>query len=253
MHSNIRHAHVFSDAFLIGFIMVALMTVVLPDVALAQQGARSVVAGVGVPKGAVSVSDSAITSGMGRLIAAGASEFKLPARIGGDGSAEVHTWSGSAYKPGCAPFLQTLLQSALTEAGYVVTRVDSSSENTPNAFDEEAYGTGWLNLGSADPRHQYFHATNAKKGETVVGVWFDQESRNRLVLVLGKAGFAAAPTETTVPEIRDPNVWVVNDLKNAAKGMPPATLPTFPKLAAKPKMVRSMIKDASGKPIAGRN
>ncbi|MBC7805602.1 MAG: hypothetical protein H7145_05570, partial [Akkermansiaceae bacterium] len=114
MHSNIRHAHVFSDASLIGLIMVALMPVALLDVALAQQDAKSVVAGASVTKGAVSVSDSAITSGMGRLITAGASEFKLPARIGGDGSAEVHTWSGSAYKPGCAPFLQALLQSALT-------------------------------------------------------------------------------------------------------------------------------------------
>lgn len=233
------------------FTLIGLMGLAATNVAQARQGATSAVDGVAVPKGAALVTDPGVTSGLGRLIAAGASEFKLPARPGGAGNAEVYTWSGAAYKPGRAPFMQTLLQSALTEAGYVVTKVDSSSENTPNAFDEEAYGTGWMGLGSADPRHAYFHATNAKKGETIVGVWFDQESQNRLVLVLGKAGFAGAPSETKVPEVSDANVWLVKDLKNATKGMPSQTLPAFLKLAAKPKMVRGMIKDGSGKPIAG--
>ncbi len=147
--------------------------------------------------------------------------------------------------------MQTLLQSALTEAGYSVKTVDSSSENTPNIFDNDAYGTDWMDLGVTDPRPAFFHATNTKKGETLVGVWIDQESKNRLVLVLGKAGFAGAPTETTIPDVTDPNIWVVKDLKNATKGMPPAPMPVFPKMTAKPGTVRGVIKDGTGKPIAG--
>jgi hypothetical protein len=231
--------------------LVALVSVTTPGVAYARQGAVSPVTGVAIPKGATPVSDPAITSGLGRLIAAGAVDFKLPPRPGGPGSAEVYTWSGAAYKPGRAPFMQTLLQSALTQAGYVVTNVDSSSENTPNTFDEEAYGTGWMKPWPADPRAVFFHATNAKKGDTIIGVWFDQASQNRVILVLGKAGFAGAPAETKVPEVSDPNVWLVKDLKDATKGMPSAPIPTFPKIAAKPKMVRGMIKDGAGKPIAG--
>lgn len=251
MYSKIDRALHFLTTPLVAASLVTLLSAASPGIAHARQAGVSSVAGVAVPKGATAVSDPAITSGMGRLMAAGAVEFKLPPRPSGPGNAEVYTWDGAAYKPGRTAFMQTMLQSALTQAGYVVTNVDSSSENTPNVFDEDAYGTGWMKLWTADPRPVFFHATNAKKGDTIVGVWFDQENQKRIVLALGRAGFAGVPDETRAPDVTDPNVWLVKDLKDAAKGMPAVPLPAFPKLAAKPRMVRGMIKDGAGKPIAG--
>jgi hypothetical protein len=133
-------------------------------------------------------------------VADGAKEFKLPPRPGGPGKAEVYFWTGSAYKPGRAPFMRTLLQNALTEAGYDNYKlVDPSMDNTPNAFKDYEYGTGALDFVPADARHLYFYATSAKTGKSVVGAWFDQESKNRLVLVLGEAGTVSAPAETKIP------------------------------------------------------
>jgi hypothetical protein len=207
--------------------------------------------GVALPKGAARQNDAALTSGLGRLVADGAKEFKLPARPGGPGSAEVFFWTGAAYKPGRAPFMRTLLENALAEAGYTYQLVDPAMDNTPNAFKDYEYGTGPLNLVPADARHLYFYGTSVKKGKTVVGAWFDQPSQNRLVLVLGEAGFAGAPAETRVPTVAGPDVWLVKNLKNATQGMPPAPLPAFPKMTPKPGTVRGMVKDGAGKPIAG--
>jgi hypothetical protein len=214
-------------------------------------GGVSRLTGVALPKGAARQNDAALTSGLGRLVADGAKEFKLPARPGGPGSAEVFFWTGAAYKPGRAPFMRTLLENALAEAGYTYQLVDPASDNTPNAFKDYEYGTGPLNLVPADARHLYFYGTSVKKGKTVVGAWFDQPSQNRLVLVLGEAGFAGAPAETRVPTVAGPDVWLVKNLKNATQGMPPAPLPAFPKMTPKPGTVRGMVKDGAGKPIAG--
>jgi hypothetical protein len=185
-------------------------------------------------------------------VADGAKEFKLPPRPGGPGKAEVYFWTGSAYKPGRAPFMRTLLQNALTEAGYDNYKlVDPSMDNTPNAFKDYEYGTGALDFVPADARHLYFYATSAKTGKSVVGAWFDQESKNRLVLVLGEAGTVSAPAETKIPDVSGPDVWLVKNLKNATQGMPPAPLPSFPAMTPKPGTVRGRVLDGGGKPIVG--
>jgi hypothetical protein len=181
---------------------------------------------------------------------AGAKEFRLPPPER-SGDAEVYFWTGSSYKEGRARFVLTQIQSALTDAGYTVTSVNSSSENTPNVFDEDAYATGDLGVVPADPRPEYFHATNVEKKQTIVCMFLDQASRNRLVLAMGVAGFAGAPKISAAPAVNDPNVWVVKDFTDAGKGMPAPPTPSFAKMAPKPRTVRGMVKDGSGKPIAG--
>lgn len=221
--------------------------------ALAQDAVAGVspVAGVALPKGAALQNDAEMAAGLGKLVADGAKEFKLPPRPDGPGNAEVYFWTGAAYKPGRAPFLRTQLENALTRAGYTVKFVDPGSDNTPNAFKDYEYGTGPLNLVPGDARHMYFYATSVAKGKSIVGAWFDQESQNRLVLAMGDAGFAGAPAETKLPDVAGPGVWLVKNLKHATEGMPSPSLPAFPKLAKKPGTVRGIVKDGSGKPIAG--
>lgn len=213
--------------------------------------AQSPSAGIAIPKGASPVNDSALRSGFGRFAAAEAQEFKLPARSGGPATADVFFWTGANYKSSRAPFVRAQLQNALTAAGYVFTEVDPSSENTPNPFDTDAYATGPLDLSPADGRGFYFHATNPEKKRTIVGVWLNQESQNRLVLAMGEVGYNAAAAPTKAPDTVEPGAWLVRDLANATKGMPAPPLPTFPKLAPKPGTVRGVALDGSGKPIAG--
>lgn len=208
----------------------------------------SSVAGVGVPKGGASVSESGTTSGMGRLLADGAKLFNLPS--GGNGKAEVYFWSGENYKAGRARFMMSLLNSNLTEAGYTVTEVDGFVDNTPNMFDEEKYGVAnALNIGYGK-KAQYFHATNPETKKTLVGMWLDQEDQKRVVLAIAGAGFAAGPAATHVPDVPD-GMWLVKDFKDASKGLPVPALPAFPKLAPKPRTVRGLIKDVGGRPVAG--
>ena len=223
-----------------------------PTLPTSNSSGVSGVAGVALPKGAARQNDAALTSGLGRLVADGAKEFKLPPRAGGPGKAEVYFWTGAAYKPGRAPFLRTLLQNALTEAGYDNYKlVDPAMDNTPNAFKDYEYGTGALDFVPADARHLYFYATSAKTGKSVVGAWFDQQSKNRLVLVIGEAGTLSAPAETNIPDVSGPDVWLVKNLKNVTQGMPPAPLPSFPKMTPKPGTVRGRVLDGGGKPIVG--
>ncbi len=232
--------------------MTSVVTPALPAFAIAAEQGTSDIAGVALPKGSARWNDGGLSSGLGRLLDAGAKEFNLPTRPGGPGKAEVYTWSGASYKEDRAPFMYTLLQNALTEAGYTYTLVDGSVENTPNAFDTDAYGTEPLDLAPFEGRPQYFRANNPKKGKTIVGVWFNQPSKKRLVLALGEVGFAGAPVVTKAPEIaNDPTVWLVKDLKNATAGMPAPPLPAFQKLAKKPRTVRGLVLDGGGKPIAG--
>jgi hypothetical protein len=147
-----------------------------PPAAWAQENSSSSLTGISLPKGASRVTSGSLPSGMGRLMAAGAKEFKLPEPQNPSSKAEVYFWTGSSYKEGRGRFVLTQLQSALTEAGYTITSVDPSVENTPNIFDEEAYGTGELDLGLADPRVVFFHATNVEKKQTIVGMFLDQQS-----------------------------------------------------------------------------
>ncbi len=222
----------------------------LPLPVQAQEGITSSITGVAIPKGASRVSRGSLTAGMGRLMAGGAKEFNLPVPDK-TGDAEVYFWTGSSYKEGRARFLYTQLESALSEAGYTVTQIDDSYQNTPNVFDEDKYGTAGLNHSSGDARPVFFHANNVEKNQTIVGVWLDQQSTKRLVLALGEVGFAGAPKVSRAPAITDPNVWLVKDFKNAGKGMPAPPMPAFAKMAPKPKTVRGMVKDGSGKPISG--
>lgn len=234
-----------------GTVPVLVSTLIaLPSVSWAQEGGTSPLTGVSIPKGASRVPRGSLTAGMGRLMAGGAREFKLP-EPEKPADAEVYFWTGSNYKEGRARFLYTQLESALTEAGYTVTQVDDSYQNTPNVFDEEKYGTAGLDHSSGDARPVFFHANNVEKQQTIVGVWLDQQSKSRLVLALGAVGFAGAPKVSKAPAINDPNVWIVKDFKNASKGMPAPPMPSFAKMAPKPKTVRGMVKDGSGKPIAG--
>jgi hypothetical protein len=234
-----------------GTIPVSVSTLIaLPLPVQAQEGMSSPTTGVAIPKGASRVPKGSLTAGMGRLMTGGAKEFNLPVPDK-TGDAEVYFWTGSNYKQDRARFLYTQLESALTEAGYTVTQIDDSYQNTPNVFDEEKYGTAGLDHSSGDARPVFFHANNVDKKQTIVGVWLDQQSKNRLVLSLGAVGFAGAPKVSKAPAISDPNVWVVKDFKNAGKGMPAPPMPTFAKMAPKPRTVRGMVKDGSGKPIAG--
>jgi hypothetical protein len=234
-----------------GAIPISVFTLAgLPLPAQAQEGTVSQITGAAIPKGASRVPRGSLTAGMGRLMTGGAREFKLP-EPEKSGDAEVYFWTGSNYKEGRARFLYTQFESALTEAGYTVTQVDDSYQNTPNVFDEDKYGTAGLSHSSGDPRPVFFHANNVEKKQTIVGVWLDQQSKSRLVLAVGEVGFAGAPKVSKAPTISDPDVWVVKDFKNAGKGMPAPPMPAFSKMAPKPRTVRGMVKDGSGKPIAG--
>jgi hypothetical protein len=197
------------------------------------------------------MSNASLSSGMGRLLADGAKEYKLPPRQGGPGDAEVYSWTGASYKPSRTPFVRTLLQSALTSAGYTYREIDPSYENTPNIYADHLYGTGALDIALVDGRPVHFYATNPKAGKTVVGVWIDQPSHNRLVLALSAAGGVDAPTETKAPPVSGADMWLVKDLMHATKGMPQPPMPAFPKLAARPRTVRGVVLDGSGKPIVG--
>jgi len=157
--------------------------------------------------------------GLGKLMADGAEEFKLPLRQDGPGDAEVYFFTGSAYKTDRLPFIKTMLQNALAEAGCAYTEVDSQSENTPNAFKDYEYGIGPLHLatilpGGGPPSH------------------FHTDEDEMFLIVAGT------------------DVWLVKDALHATLGMPPAHLPAFPKLSAKRGTVRGVVEDGSGRRCA---
>jgi len=219
-----------------------------PRAAYAQEVAASAIARVPLPKGAVKFGDGALAAGLGRLTSDGAEMWGLPRKAG---NAEVYVWDGPRYKPGRTAFTVAVLQGALEEAGYTYRAIDWGSENVPKAFDDHAYNTGAMNLQPVDGIPNYFTAVDAAKGRAVVGGWFDQKSQKRLILVIGPAGSLDAPTATKVPDLADPDAWLVKNLKNAAEGLPAAPMPAFPKLAKKPGFVRGLVKDAAGRPISG--
>lgn len=234
-------------------ILLSTPLIVAPKMAVAQEGSvSSPLAGVSLPKGATRHKDAGLESGLGRLLTATAKTFNLPAPDGGSGTAEVYFWTGANYRKDRASFVYAQLQNALESTGYTYTQVEAGGAvEVPNAFETETFGTAPLDLMPFDPVAVYFRATNVKKGKTIVGVWFHQETHKRFVLALSECGFAGAPTRTNTPTINDPNVWLVKDLKNATSGMPTALLPAFPKLVKKPGTVRGMVKDSKGKPIVG--
>ena len=220
----------------------------LPSAAYAQASTSSV-AGVAVPKGAVRNTDAGLSDGLGKMLAQGAVEFHLPVS-NGNSRAEVWFWGESTYKEGRSQFMETMLRSALTEAGYTLTNVDAHVENIPNRFDNDAYHLESLDFAIFGDRAQFFHATNSQTKRTIVGFWIDQPAHKRVVLALSEAGFAAGPGETHVPEVTSPDTWLVKNLKNAGQGLPTPPLPAFPKIAGKPGVVRGIVLDGSGKPIA---
>ncbi len=218
----------------------------------AQAGATtSSVAGVALPKGAARVSDSSLVKGMSNFMAAGAKDFKIPQKSGGQGTAEVYFWDGENYKAGRARFMMTMFKSALTEAGYQITDIDPFVDNIPNIFEEENFGTAALNLAYNDDKPAFFHATNPQTKRTLVGMWLNQASRSRVVFAVAEVGYAALASQTKAPDVTGENVWLVKDFKDASKGLPAPPMPTFPKLAPKPRTVRGVVKDAGGKPLAG--
>ena len=229
--------------------VLAVATALTAPTTVRAQTPASSVAGVTVPKNATVVSDGGLKTGLGRLLSDGAKVWQIPQKQGGPDRAEVYFWTGDSYKQGRSKFMMTMLESALTEAGYTVHNVEWWHENTPKIFDEDAYATGSLNL-SYSTRPLYFHATNPKKKQSIVGVWIDQENEKRVVLALTTVGFAGAASKTVAPEVTGPDVWLVKDFKNAGKGMPTPPLPTFPKISGKPGVVRGIVLDGGGKPLA---
>lgn len=248
--SGLSFAHQIVSILIASHIVVAGVAVSMttPRPAFAQTGGASRHAGVSVPRGAESVSDRKLTAGMGRFLGnSTAKHFDLPEQAG---NAEVYFWTGANYKPGRFGFARTQMQEALTSAGYTYREL-GDADNKPNPYEEE-WDMEALDFQPVDGRPTFFAATNSKTRVTVVGVWFDQASHKRMVLGIARAGFVAEEKrENILPDIAGPNTILVKDLNNAMKGVPPPPMPAFPKMTARPKTASGMVKDGSGKPIAG--
>lgn len=248
MQKTIHRIHLYATLATLPLLSGSLLTATPPATAQ-EAGTTSRIAGVALPRGGEPVRDQKLAGGMSKMLNDAAKEVELTP---GDGKAEVLFWTGAAYKPGRAPFTRTLLQNALTEAGYTYKEFTENDIYRTNRFDDEAYGlASALQFSSIDPRDVFFQATHPGKRQTLMGVWINQEEQKRLVLGLVPVGFSAGPVATKVPEVTDPNTFLVQDLLNATRGMPARPNPAFPRMTPKPGVVRGMVKDGSGKPIAG--
>jgi hypothetical protein len=213
-------------------------------------GTASRLAGVSVPFRPDAVNNNTLGGNFSKFLAVFATEKK---QTPGDGPAEVFFWSGDRYKEGRAAVIQTAFKKNLTAAGYTVTNYDKS-EVYASPFGEEIGlsaddGPGTINVSPFD-RQDIFVATNPKLGRSIVGVWFDQKNRGRLVLGIAATGFVAPKKEAPLPALPS-GALLVTDKHDTMKGQPVGPMPSFPQMSPKPGRVRGMVKDASGKPLAG--
>ncbi len=235
--------------------VVALAAVAVAVATLPMAGTGAVPQGgavrLPIPASAKAVEAGAARETLGRLLAGWAAERELGGA--GEGPAEVYTWAGAAYKPGRAAAARAALQRGLAAAGYQYQEFHRE-EVRVNPFDE-SFGLGEdggpLHITFWD-QQTYWVATNPQKRETLVGVWFDQETtEKRLVLATARAAFKAPPKEVPLPNVADPNALLVRDPNDAMRGAPGLKTPAFAKLVPKPGRVRGYVKDAAGKPLPG--
>lgn len=213
-------------------------------------GTASRLAGVAVPFRPDAVNNSILGGNFSKFLAVFAAEKK---QRPGDGPAEVFFWTGDHYKEGRTAVIRTAFKKNLTAAGYTVTDYDKS-EVYASPFGEEIglsadEGPGTIKVSPFD-RQDVFVATNPKRGRSIVGAWFDQQSQGRLVLGIAATGFVVPKKESPLPAL-PAGALLVTDKHDTMKGQPDPTIPAFPKIASKPGRVRGMVKDASGKPLAG--
>jgi hypothetical protein len=231
-------------------VLTPTLTAVAAAGVVQEGGITSKLAGARVPFRPEPVENAALSGSMGRFLAEFAKEKK---QTPGDGPAEVFFWTGDSYKEGRAPAVRTAFKKSLTAAGYTVTEY-VKDEVYASPFGEEIglsadEGQGTLHLSPWD-QQVVFVATNPKAGRSLVGVWFDQKSKSRLVLGIAATGFVAPKKEAPLPDV-PPGALLVKDMRDAMRGQPAPPLPSFPKMTAKPGRMRGMVKDGSGKPLAG--
>jgi hypothetical protein len=213
-------------------------------------GTSSKIAGVAVPFRPAPVNNGALSGNFSKFLAEVAAEKK---QTPGNGPAEVFFWSGDSYREGRSPAVRTAFKRNLMAAGYTVQEFEKS-EMYANPFAEEIglgaeSGPGTINLSPWDVQ-DVIVATNPKTGRALVGVWYDQKHQKRLVLALAATGFVAPKKEGPLPALPS-GALLVTDPHDTMKGQPNPPVPSFPAMSPKPGRVRGMVKDGSGRPLAG--
>jgi hypothetical protein len=221
-------------------------TVLLPRAAFAADP----IAPAPLPDGAARMEDAALRRNFGRLLSDFAKEREVETRDGAP--VEVVAWSGDAYRPGRADATRAALVRALKAAGYECEDVDKE-EMRANPFSEEvglAYdGEGSLGVTPWDVQRGLV-AVNPKTGKTLLGMWFDQKEKKRLVLGLMPAADRAVRAAAPLPGLPAGAV-LVKDPNDSMAGLPSPKAPAFPNLARVPGHARGMVKDGAGRPVAG--
>lgn len=161
------------------------------------------------------------------------------------GDVEVFIWQGDTYKPDRIKFTQSALQSALEGAGYTVKEITSNDLFYVNVF--EHFGDDLPFRPALTRRPLYFQAVNAARGKALVGTWIDSESS--LALGLLPVEYKAAPKAKPLPPAGAG--LLIKDINDTAASLPHPSLPKFPPLGRKPRMVRGYLKDGGGRPVVG--
>lgn len=242
-------------AFAVGslFLSTALSTIawslsIQPCAAIvAIQAESSTLAGIAMPKGATHFNriDDQIKGILNAL-----SKEKIVGLPATTDKVEVFIWQGDNYREDRVGFTKSSLKRAFTSAGYIFTEISRDDLRETNVFEYFDLNDTSLPFHPAlTKRIEYFRATNESKGQTVIGVWLEDE--NALTVGMLPVQFKAAKKPVPLPDVTGANVVLVKDIHNTMKGIPPTKLPVYEAIAKKAGTVRGLIKDAAGKPIAG--
>jgi hypothetical protein len=167
------------------------------------------------------------------------------------GRAQVWAWKGDAFRADRVKFTVTAVESTLKGAGYTITEIDSNELREVNAFEHFDISKGDLPFAptlSGGMRNLYWKATNAAKGQTLLGAFIQGD--DALALGLMPVQYKAAHVAKPLPGVGGDAVLVTN-FKNVSAALPALKNPTFAPLQKKPRAVRGWAKDMSGKPLAG--
>ncbi len=215
------------------------------NVAQAASESRSALLGIALPRGAASYNK--VNANFSDLLTNLAKERAVRQTPNGD-NLEVIAWRGAAYREDRIAFTKSGLTRAMEEAGWEIKEIDRNDLGGLNIF--ESFNSNEEDLAfapSLTKRDSYFRASNVQAGRALVGAWL--ESDDALAVGLLPVQFVARKAKAARPGI-SAGAYLVKDNDNAMKGLPAPKMPVFPKMTPRPKTVRGMAVDSSGKPLA---
>ncbi|RYX82456.1 carboxypeptidase regulatory-like domain-containing protein [bacterium] len=220
----------------------------------APQG-TSLATGLATSKGGAALNDSALSGQLGEFFKTFATEFKLPAPQ--SSKAQLFWWSSENYKAGRASFWGAGLQKSLENEGYLYKDLDNHQVTT-NIYDErfglssydETTANRRFKLSTGD-QFRFFIATHEETGQTLVGLWVDQQEDNKCLFAFAPLGDQAIKKSAPLPSVGGGNVLLVKDFSDVMKGIAPPKNPVFAPRAKKRGYASGQVKDTNGRPLAG--